>query len=73
MLLKHGPDGARASDLAGTLQPRWGYLGSAGLGDRFCGILSGWKSTCGSWRRGQHLFAHRACSRKKFPLGTKGK
>lgn len=55
MLLKHVPDGACASDLARMLPPRWGYQGIAGPGDGFWLILSGWKSTCASQRRGQRV------------------
>lgn len=62
MLSKHVPDGVCASDPARMLLPCWGYQGTAGPGDGFWLILSGWKSTCASWRRGQ-----RVCAQGSFP------
>lgn len=53
MLSKHVPNGVCASDPARMLLPCWCYQGIAGRGDGFWLILSGWKSTCASWRRGQ--------------------
>lgn len=74
MLAKFIPTGTRASDSARMLPPYWGYQGIAGPGVIFLADFECvGKHLCFPEERAACLFAHRACSQDKFPLGTKGK
>lgn len=74
MLAKFIPTGTRASDSARMLPPHWGYQGIAGPGVIFLADFECvGKHLCFPEERAACLFAHRACSQDKFPLGTKGK